>query len=311
MALLVFSIIFVIGGVVAYAVGHATNTPAPKLGGGALMVLGLLVFLFSALVVIGTQDIGVKTSFGRLVGHGLKSGIHWKASWVAVHRLDAKQQTDTYASEGFNGSTQSNAQGPCIDVRIARQATACVNITIRWQNDQQGVDYLFQNFKTDDNIRDNLLHRDLQTAVNVAFARYDPLGLDVNGNSTQPTTGQLADQVLKELQSQVGQYLDISKVFIPIFNFDPETQQRLNQLQLQVAQTRIAIQAQQTAKAQAKANAALAHSLSNNPGVLESKCLDILQEAVNKGQPLPAGFSCFPGGNAAIAVTPGTTNKTP
>jgi regulator of protease activity HflC (stomatin/prohibitin superfamily) len=272
--------------------------------------IALLLLILSSLTKIGTQDIGVKTAFGKTVGSGLKPGLHWKAPWESVHRLDFKTQTDTYASNGFNGSTQNNAQGGCIVVRIARQATACVNVSVRWQNVQSGVDFLFKNYKTDDNIRNNLLHRDLQSAVNVAFAHYDPLGLNPKtGDSTQPTNVQLGATIQQALQSspQVADNLAIYSVLVPIFSFDPATQDRLNQLQLQVAQTRIAQQSEQTATAQAAANRALAKSVINNPGVLQSKCLDTLADAVKANYALPAGFSCF-GGSSAVVV-PGNTAK--
>jgi regulator of protease activity HflC (stomatin/prohibitin superfamily) len=266
-------------------------------------VLGVAGFflLLSSLTIVGTQDVGVLTTFNHPSG-SLSNGIHVKWPWQEVTSLDGRIQTDTYASNGYNGSDQKNAQGGCVNVRIARQATACVNVTLRWQLNRDGVDYLFKNYKTNDNIRDNLLHRDLQTAVNVAFAKYDPLGLDQNGDSTQPTSADLANTVKEALASQVGQYLTVSSVFLPLFNFDPATQDRLNQLQLQVAQTRIAEQAQQTAAAQAKANKLLAASVAHDPGVLVAKCLDILNEVVQKGGQLPAGFSCFGGVGTAIAV---------
>lgn len=272
-----------------------------RVGAGVVGFLGIIFLLFASLTVVGTHDIGVLTTFGRPDG-SLSNGLHWKAPWQNVTKLDGRIQTDTYASNGYNGSDQNGAQDGCVNVRIARQATACVNLTIRWQLTQTGVDYLFKNFKTNDNIRDNLLHRDLQTAVNVAFAKYDPLGLDANGDSTQPTTTELAATVKSALEQQVGQWLSIPQVFIPIFNFDPETQKRLNQLQLQVAQTRIAQQAEQTAQAQAQANKILAQSVSHDPNVLVSKCLDILNEAVQKGQALPAGFSCFGSPATSVAV---------
>src|SRR4051812_12737421 len=169
-----------------------------RIAGWACAGVGLLLTIFSCLTIVGTQDVGVLTTFGRPSG-ALDNGLHLKAPWQKVTRLDGRAQTDTYASNGYNGDIQQNAQGGCVNVRIARQATACVNVTIRWQLTKGGVDYLFKNYKTNDNIRDNLLHRDLQTAVNVAFARYDPLGLDKNGNSTQPTTSELAEQVQREL----------------------------------------------------------------------------------------------------------------
>ena len=65
----------------------------------------------------------------------------------------------------------------------------------------------------------------------------------------------------------------------------------------------MAEQAKLTAKAQSEANKALAQSVANDPNVLIDKCLNILKEAVDKGQQLPAGFSCFGStGNTAIAV---------
>lgn len=316
MALFVFSIIFLILAVIAFIVSRIAKAdvkrdPDNKDAHSALiwsngvtaglLIIALLFLIPACVVQISTQDIGVKTSFGKTVGGGLKPGLHLKAPWEKVHRLDFKTQTDTYASNG-DGSTQNNAQGGCISVRIARQATACVNLSIRWQNDQEGVDYLFQNYKTDENIRTNLLHRDLQAAVNVAFSKYDPLGLDKAGESTQPTNAQLGQQVQTALTDQVGQYLKIYSVYIPLFNFDRTTQDRLNQLQQQVAQTRVAQQAEQTAKAQAAANRALSQSVSNDPNVLVSKCLDTLHEAVQSNYQLPAGFSCFGPSNALITA---------
>lgn len=269
--------------------------------GKSVLGVSALLLVLSCFTLVGTQDVGVLVAFGHPEG-GLSNGLHFKAPWDDVVKLDGKVQTDTYASNGYNGSDQKGAQDGCINVRIARQATACVNVTIRWQLDKSGVDYLFRNYRDNDNIRDNLLHRDLQTAVNVAFAHYDPLALDTNGNSTQPTSADLSASVLEALHNQVGKYLIVSQIYIPLFNFDPDTQKRLNGLQQQVAQTRIAQQSIQTAAATAQANEVLARSVSHNPNVLVSRCLDILNEAVQKGQALPAGFSCFPGSGSGVAI---------
>ena len=43
----------------------------------------------------------------------------------------------------------------------------------------------------------------------------------------------------------------------------------------------------------------LATSISNDPNILVSKCLDILAKAAN----LPSGFSCFPGSTAGVLVS--------
>lgn len=296
-------IVAIIGGLIRASGGRTAkeDSVGTWIGAGVVLLIGVLFLIFGSFVMVGTQDVGVKTSFGHPDGK-LSNGIHFKAPWDKVTRLDDAVQTDAYASNQ-NGSTQEGAQNGCVNVRIARQATACVNVTVRWQIPEVNgdVDYLFRNFKSNDNIRNNLLHRDLQSAVNVAFAHYDPLGLNADGQSTQASTSQLSTDVLNELRAEVPQ-LQFKQVIIPNFYFDSATQQRLNQLQLQVAQTRIQQQAEQTAAAQARANKILAASVSNDPGVLQSKCLDILSESINKGIALPAGFSCFGGTNTAIAV---------
>lgn len=43
-------------------------------------------------------------------------------------------------------------------------------------------------------------------------------------------------------------------------------------------------------------------AVNNSPGVLTAQCLGILQDAVHRGKDLPAGFSCFPGSTAGVAI---------
>lgn len=274
---------------------------------GAVAVLAAVTLLFASITTISTKNLGVLTTFGKPSGY-LSNGLHWKAPWANVTELNDAVQTDTYASDGgTTGKQQGGATDTCINVRIARQATACVNVSIRWQIKEVGVDYLFRNFKDNATIQDNVVLRDLQQAMNEKFTAYDPLGIDANGNSTnEPLSAtdkdNLSSDVQHQMAAEIGQYIDVQSVIIPLLNFDAATQDRINQLQQQVALTRIAQQAQQTAIAQAAANKALAASVSADPNVLVSKCLDILQDAVSKGQALPAGFSCFGGASASVAV---------
>jgi regulator of protease activity HflC (stomatin/prohibitin superfamily) len=281
---------------------------AMRISGVAVAVLGFLFLLGASLTSVGTKNVAVLTIGGRPSGY-LTNGYHWKAPWATVHELNDAVQTDTYASDGgAQGRQQDGAVGTCISVRIARQATACVNVSIRWQIRPSGVDYLFRNFKDNSAITDNVVLRDLQQAMNESFIDYDPLGIDANGNSTNEplstTNGRpsLSTDVLHQMQQEIGTYIDVQSVIIPLLNFDASTQDRINQLQQQVALTRVAQQAKLTAEAQAAANRALAASVSKDPNVLTAKCLDILQDAVNKGQALPAGFSCFGDTSTSIAV---------
>lgn len=277
--------------------------PHPRgfvLAGVGVALLGALLTLSSFVTVVSTKNVGVLTTFGKPDGY-LQNGLHFKAPWQSVTELNDAIQTDTYATDA-NGAQQQGAAGTCVNVRIARQATACANVSIRWQIRPSGVDYLFRNFQGNAAIQDNLVLRDLQTAMNQSFETYDPLGIDANGMSTNEPLAQISADVQKTLTAELGQWVEVEAVNVPILNFPTSVQDKINQLQSQITATRVAQQSVFTAQAQAKANEVLAASVSHDPNVLTDKCLNILKEAVEKGQALPAGFSCFPGSNAAVAV---------
>lgn len=74
-------------------------------------------------------------------------------------------------------------------------------------------------------------------------------------------------------------------------------QWRINQLQQQVALTRIAKQQEETNAAQARANSKLAKSIDKSPNVIVSKCFDLLSQMEKDHETIPAGFYCWPGGS--------------
>ena len=90
-------------------------------------------------------------------------------------------------------------------------------------------------------------------------------------------------------------------VFTPIIHHDDQTQLKINQYQAAKADTRIALQKVQTAKNDALANKTLASSVSHDPNVLVSKCLDLVKSGIN----LPAGFTCWPGGGNGVVIPGG------
>lgn len=272
----------------ARLLGSGVPLSAVAVGAGAL-VLGLVLTVASSYTAIGTQDIGVVTSFGKPTD-ALSNGVHFIAPWKKVTTLDGAIQTDSHTNDGKD----------CVKVRIAHQATACVDVSIRWQIRLTAADALFRSYRQFDHIRDSLVTRDLNSAMNDQFETYDVLAINAQGVSTAPPASAIADRVLQEMKTKIGDQIDVLSVIIPVMHFDDSTQGRINALQAQIAQTRIAEQAEQTAKAQASANRALAASVSRDPNVLVSRCYDLLAEAINKGYALPAGFSCVGGGSAVV-----------
>ncbi len=263
----------------------------------ALIVLSGLMLLISSTTFVSTKNVGIVTSFGKPVGEPLPNGIHFVEPWNKVTEMDGAIQTDSHAGDAQGDTT------PCTTVRIANQSTACVDNSIRWRIRLTAADELFRDYKDFDRVRDSLVTRDLYAALNSVFAGYDPLGtIASNGVSSAPSLDSLAAQVTSLLQRQIGDQIEVLNVIIPLAHYDASTQDKINQFQAELANTRIAKQRQQTAENEAAANAKLAASVSRDPNVLVSKCLDLLFAIQKAGQQIPAGFSCWPGGQAAAVI---------
>lgn len=279
-------IVLILFGIAAIFGGRRVDE-AGVVGFGAIaIVAALVVAAFSMTTTVGAREVGVKVAYGKTSG-SLGSGIHIKAPWVKVEKMDGAIQNDTY-----NGENQ-------IDVRLGNNSKAKADTSVRWQLKVDNAEQLYMDYKTFDNIKENLVERNLRAAMNEAFASYNPLAdVETASGNDGDVYGKLAQEVTDKLQEKVGDQIDIHSVVIPIVNFDDSTQGKIDQLQAEIAQTRVAEQKRQTADAEAAANRALSDSLSNE--VLTSKCLDI----VDKDNQSPLG--CFPGTAASPLVG---TNK--
>jgi hypothetical protein len=258
-----------------------------------LVGLSLSLTLFSSFTVVSTKNVGIVTSFGRPVD-SLSNGLHPIAPWEKVTELDAAIQTDNHY--------QDEKDTDCVQVRITRQAVACVDVSIRWRIKQESSDVLFKDYRTFDKIRDSLVTRELNATLNSVFSDYDPLGIDDNGEFTAPSGKDLSAQAVSQMQSEIGNQIDVLSVIIGVVHFDKNTQSRVDALQAQVAQTRIATQAVVTAQQQAAANRELAKSISNDPNVLVSRCYDLVAEMLNQGMTPPVAFSCWPGAGSSVVL---------
>lgn len=263
--------------------------------------LSVLLLVFSSLTMVGTRRIGVVTSFGRPVDT-LSNGLHFKLPWEKVPELDASIQTDSHTGNG------ENDKDPCTDIRIGNESTACVDNTIRWRIVESEGDQLFRDYRGMDNIRESLVTRELNAALNQVLGDFNPLdAVSEDGSGANANLDDLANQVAERMRDRVEGKIEVLSITIPLIRYDRGTQDRLNAYQAEIANTRIAEQRGETATAQARANEALAESVSNDPNVLVSRCLDTLADMVEAGQAVPAGFSCWPGGQSAIVVPSAST----
>lgn len=275
-------------------VGPNDDTVHPRkyvrIGAGVLTGIFALVLILSSVVTVPTREVGIETAFGKTSGH-LTNGLHLKAPWVMVTTMDGTVQTDS--------DTGKN----CLDVRIYSQQTACVDVSIRWRIEPGSADELFQNYRDFARVRDSLVSRELKQAVNNQLGNYNPLAC-VGSSDPKCNLSVVATGVTKQMRSEIGsQGIDVINTIIPLMVFDKGTQNRLNQLQQQDAQTRIATAEIATNQAQAQANEALAASIQSNPEVLTSKCLDIMKTLVQNGGKVPVGMCAL--GNAPSVLAGG------
>lgn len=267
---------------------------------GVLALLAtVLLFVGSTVTTIGTKKIGVVTSFNKPVD-AYDNGWHWKAPWEKVTELDGAIQTDNYVChKDWNPDRD-------MLIRIGNQSLACINVTIRWRLKEDAADDLFKDYRSFSHIRDSLVTRDLVNTLNDVFASYNPLGgINQTKAVPPPSLDSLAEKVKESLREQIGEQIEVLSVQTPIIRHDPATQTKINQYQAAQADTRIALQKVQTAQNEKKANQILSTSVSNDPNVLVSKCLDTLNEMVKSDNAVPAGFSCWPGGSSPVVITAG------
>lgn len=262
----------------------------------------VLLEITSSVAIVGTKEVGVVTAFGKPVGE-LSNGIHLVMPWQDVTELDGAIQTDSVVDDRKTDECTSTS------VRLGNQSTACVDDSIRWRINPDSADELFRDYRSFDNIRDSLVTRELNSSLNSVMSHFNPLDTLLSGDEINTNLPQLADNVQKTMQKEIGDQIEVLSVIIPFVGYDPKTQEKINLFQAALANTKIATQEEETALHEAAANKNLAESVSHDPNVLVSKCLGVLDDMVKSNRPVPAGFSCWPGGGSALVVPAAGSSK--
>lgn len=306
--LFIFGIIVLVGALIS-ALARAAGAQYGGVIATGLAVFGLFFVLISGCQTVGTKEIGVPTTFGKVGSTHYGAGPHWWVSpWTTIHEMDGAIQTDDHISDNDTGGT-------CFSVRLANLQTGCADVSLQWRINPTQVDYLYQNYRSFDHVKTQLVDRKLFAAVNEALASYNPLnGVDSKTRKNQLIKYQsVVYRLMKQKVRDINgtSLIEIKNVQLPIVHFDSATQQRVNQLQQQVAQTLIAQQEKKTNEAKSLANAALEKGNTLTELVLVSRCYDTLGEIVKAGDQVPAGFSCWPGGSLAGVIAGSTGSGKP
>lgn len=151
---------------------------------------GLLVFvlILGSTTIVSTRNIGVVTTFGR-PGGTLSNGLHAMAPWQSVTEMNGTIQIDNHTGEAAT------------TVRLGNNSTAFVDNSVRWRIQPAAADELFLDYRDFENVRDNLVTRELRAALNEVFANFDPLAPE---NSDGTNVQALGDDVADKLRSKVA-----------------------------------------------------------------------------------------------------------
>ena len=293
----VLGILLIIGSIVAIIAVRKSSLAAKKSGSAlGLVALGAVIAFLGGIGLIAagshttvpTRSVGVEVSYGKPLGV-LSNGFHWIRPWASVETFDGTVQTVRLTG------------ADALAVRLGNQTTAKVDASVQWQIDTTG-DFLslYRQYKTFDNIENNVIERQLANALNEVFESFNPLAsLDANGNQTVHVTD-LAAEVSAKLAAAMPAGLRIDNVTIPLITYDATVEAQINSIIAAASASRVAVQQEQTAAAIKKANDLL--SAGNlTAGVLYQNCLTMTQSALKAGEQLPAGWSCgSPGAQVVI-----------
>lgn len=267
-----------------YRAKHHSTSGAPEdfpargialIATGVLILIGVVLTVFASFTVVPTRDIGVTTTFGKPVGT-LSNGLHMKAPWQKVEILKGSIQIDTHDGEG---ATQ---------VRLGNNSIAHADNTVQWRIRQEAADSLFKDYKTFDNIKENLVEKQTVAALNDVLGGYNPVE-EIRSMESGNRNQELAAEVKAKLVNLVGDRIEIINVMVPVIKYDEATQKQIETVNTELANTNAAKQRELTAQAEANANKTLAESVRGNPEVVAQQCMN---KAIAKGIS-PAG--CWPG----------------
>lgn len=313
---------FVIAGIgVLAAVGGAvTKNVDTKFGGIVVAVVAGLVLgggstLIASYDRVDTRNVGVITTFGKPVGvHG--AGVVWHAPWQQVHELSEAIQLQAFEStsydEAASGKKASDASLPAINVRLANNSNAFVDMNLNWRLREGAAPKLFQDYGGNNvfnTIREQLVDRQAQVMVSKVFASFNPQLLTPSTKPGQPSVAtpataqgvdlpKMAEEVKKDLQDAVGTEVEILDVRVPRLYYDQPTQQRIDAYNQKVQET---LNAQQDVRTAEQNRLAAEERAKQPPPDLHISIATCMYDMVHQGKD-PAGCWGQIGGQPLIQL---------
>lgn len=276
------AVIVALVGIGALAVGVFGGSPGSAIGGVAGVILGVVLILVSSFTIVPPRNVGIPVTFGH-VGQSVGAGPMWHAPWTSVELMPATIQ-----------ALDASGDNPTV-AKDKDKADIFVHNNVRWSIDESKASELYLQYQTFERVGDLLVQPTVREAIASVMQDFDPLASD------NPEPAEIAAKVKDELDRRMGDQIKIDSVSVTLLDFSEATKNRINALNVERGNTAIAEQREQTAQKEANANKILAESVSNDPNVLVSKCLDL----VNENKQLPAGFQCWSNTGGSVVIPAG------
>ena len=226
---IVTAVIAAVAVAVALLGAHRSVRQVGALTAVSALVATLLLTVASSAHSVPIRSVGIVTSFGKPTGEVTGSGLKWVAPWQRVGEWDAgRQKYDHIGSDN------------CVRVRTGTLADACVEVLVEWQVQPDNAPQQFMDYKGDfDSFRGQRVGVQLDSAVNDAFASYNPLErIDAKTGNLNVDLKPFAESIKSSAESRLASDVDILSVTITRVNHDDKTEGNIKAFQDKLAQTR-------------------------------------------------------------------------
>ena len=287
MAWLIISIVIALVALGAIGFGLLSKSIGPIVGGVAAILTAAVVLGLGSWTIVPTKTVGIPVTFG-VVGQPMPNGFNWKAPWTDVELMDMTVQ-----------SLDASEDNPTV-AKDVDDMDVYVHNNVRWALKEEATDEVFNDTKNIDGdnmkaIADKFIQPTHRAVIQDVMATYNPL------DDNKPGNAEVSKAIKDEMYKRLGDRFEITAVDVTFIDTTQATKDRINMLNAERANTRIAEQKKETAANEAEANKILAESVSSDPNVLVRECLRLIDES----KPLPAGFQCWPNSGGSIVIPAG------
>jgi SPFH domain / Band 7 family len=289
----IIALILMLGGIIVIIGGALTARGAAVGGGAGAFVLGIIILLVSMANTVGVSQVGIVTAFGHVQGHDLGPGIHFLAPWDNVTLWDDSVQQDSFTGKD------------CLEIRIAGQQSACLDVNLFWKDNPAGSDQQFRQYQTFGRVANAYFSRGVVTQYfNNVFETFDPVALVSTSPAGQvggTTVSTLTKKVLQEMRIAYKGTAQITSLSSGQIAYDSQVESALSAVVKAKANTNVAQQNEQTAANQKIADQREQQDL--NGAVVEQNCLNMTQQALQAGDALSPAWNCT--GSSGVLVGAG------